>query len=131
MSQVRRCDQRVEVWCPHCNRTRVVLYYTAIRNGPDYEANGLSCKRCNYRSRKYSTTPDRDKLRELRLLADATPVPASGPTRADPGSDEKIAVMHERYMNGEAVLHPDDPTLTPPRATPRTVRPDEYKFTEA
>lgn len=39
----------------------------------------------------------------------APPLPAE-PTQANPGSEEKIAVLEARYARGEAIFHPDDLT---------------------
>lgn len=49
------------------------------------------------------------------------PKPASGPTYALPGSDEKIRVMRLRALEGQELYHPDDRTLL---INPR--RTDEY-----
>jgi hypothetical protein len=43
-------------------------------------------------------------------LLNQKPESAVTPTDAFPGSDEKIAVMAERYANNQAVFHPDDVT---------------------
>jgi len=34
--------------------------------------------------------------------------PCRKPTRAAPGSQRKIEIMSERFMNGEAIFHPLD-----------------------
>jgi hypothetical protein len=42
------------------------------------------------------------------------PLPASAPTGAPAGSDEKVEVMRQRFERGEEVFHPDDSGMTPP-----------------
>lgn len=37
----------------------------------------------------------------------------STPTMAQPGSEEKIAVMCSRYERGEPIFHPDDVSVRP------------------
>lgn len=39
------------------------------------------------------------------------PRPASRPTSARPGSPQKIAVLRERFENGEELFHPQDAIL--------------------
>lgn len=59
----------------------------------------------------YAPTPERLAERERALRADLVPAPASAPTGAPPGTDEKIAVMAARREAGEHIHHPGDATL--------------------
>ena len=53
---------------------------------------------------------DRDNL-ELAHRVPASP--AKNPTQAKPGSQEKIAVMQERYEKNQHIHHPEDAKIVP------------------
>lgn len=42
-----------------------------------------------------------------------TEIPARSCTEAQPGSEEKIKVMQERWESGESLFHPEDPIALP------------------
>lgn len=96
--------------CVHCSTGRV--------NRP----RGL-CWGCYYRPGVKELYPPTSKYaqRGVGNLTGERPLPAE-PTDAEPGTDEKIAVMVERAKRGESLFHPEDVRLdSRPRGGPAGV----------
>lgn len=85
--------------CRHCGRREVSRPRGLC--WVDYYAPGVRDLYPPFDERLSSARPHAEKYRK--------PVkPATDPTRALPGTPEKIAVMCERVERGEAVTHPRD-----------------------
>lgn len=94
----------VEVACARCGVVRVL--------GRKYADNGPSehCRRCASLLRPAPSRTHRGgaALKPKFDLARRTLRPAAHPTDAAPGTPEKIAVMEQRYADGEQIRHPRD-----------------------